>query len=293
MSINISRSEVAFVLVGGQGTRLRSLFPETPKPLVPLGGVAFLDRLLNKLAGAGFKHIFLLAGYLSEKFVPYDLKRIQNCTVHLVIEDRPLGSGGAVALGVEAMKNDLGSGDDAIIKDILIVNGDTWYGGDIGELLNSSYQSDYLLGVCHYEQADRYGLVELDKDRVIRSFHEKKVNSSGWVNSGYMVVANKILSTLTAESFSSLEKDVYPLFRGEACYLQGQFYDYGTPDSYRDINKMFWLEEARTFGKEFRNIIQDYLDGKMTTVECEKIASSLGSEQLIFVHELQRDPFLK
>ena len=54
----------AVVLVGGQGTRLRPLTYDTPKPMVPLFGVPFLERTIERLQRAGVAEVILAAGYL-------------------------------------------------------------------------------------------------------------------------------------------------------------------------------------------------------------------------------------
>ena len=54
----------AVVLVGGEGTRLRPLTLETPKPMVPIMNVPFLERTLQRLKEAGIDDVILPAGYL-------------------------------------------------------------------------------------------------------------------------------------------------------------------------------------------------------------------------------------
>jgi D-glycero-D-manno-heptose 1,7-bisphosphate phosphatase len=59
----------AVILAGGQGTRLRPLTNDLPKPLVAVNGTPFLDYLLNSLIGVGITHIVLLVGYKAEEIV--------------------------------------------------------------------------------------------------------------------------------------------------------------------------------------------------------------------------------
>src|ERR1700676_3558871 len=54
----------AVILVGGEGTRLRPLTYGTPKPMVPLFGVPFLERTLSRLHQDGIDDVILAAGYL-------------------------------------------------------------------------------------------------------------------------------------------------------------------------------------------------------------------------------------
>src|ERR1700733_15508850 len=61
----------AVVLVGGEGTRLRPLTLETPKPMVPVMNVPFLERTLRRLKEAGIDDVILPAGYLPEAITSY------------------------------------------------------------------------------------------------------------------------------------------------------------------------------------------------------------------------------
>ncbi len=58
----------AVILVGGYGARLHPITLETPKPLVEVAGVPFLNHILRKLKSSGVSNVILLAGYKSEKF---------------------------------------------------------------------------------------------------------------------------------------------------------------------------------------------------------------------------------
>ena len=61
----------AIVLVGGEGTRLRPLTYGTPKPMVPIMGVPFLARTLERLHHAGIRDVILPAGYMPQAIVDY------------------------------------------------------------------------------------------------------------------------------------------------------------------------------------------------------------------------------
>src|SRR5260221_14710437 len=61
-----SESTKAVLLVGGLGTRLRSVVPSTPKPLASVGDAAFLELLLQQLRCQGIRRSGLCTGYLAE-----------------------------------------------------------------------------------------------------------------------------------------------------------------------------------------------------------------------------------
>ena len=87
----------AVVLVGGEGTRLRPLTFETPKPMVPVMNVPFLERTLVRLKDAGIDDVILPAGYLPEAITSYFGDGSGSVsTIRYVIEETPLGTAGAL-----------------------------------------------------------------------------------------------------------------------------------------------------------------------------------------------------
>ena len=59
----------AVILCGGQGKRLNYLTKNTPKPLLKVNGIPFIEYLINNLSRHGIKEIILLCGYLGHKFI--------------------------------------------------------------------------------------------------------------------------------------------------------------------------------------------------------------------------------
>lgn len=87
----------AILLVGGQGTRLRPVTVNTPKPMVPAAGVPFLAHQIARAAAAGVTHIVMATCYLAEVFEPYFGDGSDfGITLEYVVEDEPLGTGGAI-----------------------------------------------------------------------------------------------------------------------------------------------------------------------------------------------------
>ncbi len=87
----------AVVLVGGEGTRLRPLTYGTPKPMVPIFGVPFLERTLSRLKHAGIDEAILAAGYLPQAIRDHfgDGSRL-GMRLTYVVESEPLGTAGAL-----------------------------------------------------------------------------------------------------------------------------------------------------------------------------------------------------
>ena len=59
------------IMAGGRGTRIAELFPDIPKPLIPVDGMPILEREIRLLASQGFKDLILTVGYLANKIIAY------------------------------------------------------------------------------------------------------------------------------------------------------------------------------------------------------------------------------
>lgn len=57
----------ALLLVGGLGTRLRSVVPSAPKPLASVGKKSFLELLIRQLKHQGIRRVILCTGYLADQ----------------------------------------------------------------------------------------------------------------------------------------------------------------------------------------------------------------------------------
>ena len=59
------------IMAGGRGTRIAELFPNIPKPLIPVDGMPILEREIRSLASQGFRDLILTVGYLADKIISY------------------------------------------------------------------------------------------------------------------------------------------------------------------------------------------------------------------------------
>ena len=117
----------AVVLVGGQGTRLRPLTLSAPKPMLPTAGVPFLEHMLSRIR-ARRDHAMSCSGtsYKAETFTEYfgDGSAF-GLDIEYVIEDVPLGTGGAIRNVAERLRADT----------VMVFNGDVLSGLDLTALL--------------------------------------------------------------------------------------------------------------------------------------------------------------
>jgi D-glycero-alpha-D-manno-heptose 1-phosphate guanylyltransferase len=231
----------AMILVGGLGTRLRSVVSDRPKPLAMVGDVPFLQILIDSLVHKGVRDFVLLAGYMSNMIESSIGSRYQRkLNVRFSLEERPLGTGGAV-------RNAAGFATDPT----LLVNGDTFFDADLGKLYDyhKGSKGEVTLSLLEVNDASRYGSVLVDSSGRITGFKEKAEGSSGvgLINGGLSFLSRDfILGLPEGESFS-MERDIYPSFvqTGKMFGLmqQAPFFDIGTPESYEAFQRFVNAEE--------------------------------------------------
>ena len=209
----------AIILVGGQGTRLRSVISDKPKPLAPIDGVPFLDYLLNQIENK-VSRIILAVGYMGDQVA--NLYR-DRCLISM--EKTPLGTGGAVCKALELVEGER----------FWVLNGDSYFDISFDEM--EKCEGDLIMACRHVDDVSRYGSVVIDKDAII-SFQEKQESlGSGWINGGIYLMGKKLFKDKSTQSPFSLEVDFFPtLLLSDKKVIaypgSGSFIDIGTPQSY-------------------------------------------------------------
>jgi D-glycero-alpha-D-manno-heptose 1-phosphate guanylyltransferase len=216
----------AIVLAGGFGTRLRQVVPDLPKPMAPIGGRPFLEILLSSLAHKGFKRVVLSLGYLSEKVIGHFGDKFADMELVYVIEDKPLGTGGAVRQALKFCNAD----------HVFVFNGDTYLDVETSqlEMLWLTHQVPVIVA-REVSDTARYGRLDTVDERVLR-FCEKGLAGRGLINAGCYVLPRTILEEFSGGDVFSLETD----FLAEAVTQQrfdvfvtkGQFIDIGIPEDF-------------------------------------------------------------
>lgn len=218
----------AIILAGGLGTRLRSVVKDLPKPMADICGRPFLSYLMDHLSAAGVDRALLSVGYRHEAVMGYFGHRYKDMPVEYVIEEKPLGTGGAIR---EALKS-AGEGD------FLVLNGDTFFNLSIEGLFRAHLEKRpaLTLSLKPMRDFDRYGSVVVE-DGMVKGFMEKAFVSSGYINAGVYAVNSSISRYLQnyGESFSFeadfLQKKADGL-KVAAFASDAYFIDIGIPEDY-------------------------------------------------------------
>jgi mannose-1-phosphate guanylyltransferase len=224
----------AVLLVGGRGTRLRPLTIATPKPMLPVAGVPFLQHQIAKLHDAGVDHIVLATSYRPEVFEDYfgDGSAF-GLRLDFVQEVEPLGTGGAIRNVADRLDGDV---DDPVV----ILNGDVLSGHDLAAQIRQHRDraADVTLHLVEVEDARAFGCVPVDRDGRVQAFLEKMPNPvSRWINAGAYVFRRGVIDTIPDGRPVSVERETFPglLDAGAVvfAYLETAYWlDLGTPAAF-------------------------------------------------------------
>jgi D-glycero-alpha-D-manno-heptose 1-phosphate guanylyltransferase len=216
------------VLCGGQGTRLKSVIQDIPKPMAPLKtGMPFLHFLLSKFHKQGITDFQLATGYQSAVIETYFKSHRTPFQVTIWNEDEPLGTGGAIRRILTELTAEY----------VLVVNGDSFFDLNIADFLAGAHrlQKDAVLALKLLTKGDRYGQVLLN-DSTICSFEEKRPFERGYINTGIYYLNRLSFLEHTKKGAFSLEKDYFEKHVRSGCFggiaQEGFFIDIGIPEDY-------------------------------------------------------------
>lgn len=225
----------AIVLVGGQGTRLRSVVPDMPKPLAPVSGRPFLTILLDRLVGEGVSRIILATGYMSERIESVIGSSWRNVPVEYSVETAPLGTGGAIRMATALLR---GNGAH-------VVNGDTFVDYSLASLEETVRTSGCAMGMVltAVDDTSRYGEVLVEGGRVSAFREKQEFTKPGMINAGaYFLTASAIAQFADATVFSMERDFLTPMVeRGAVAAFEdsGSFIDIGVPEDYFRAQELF------------------------------------------------------
>ena len=226
----------AIILVGGEGTRLRPLTLELPKPVVPVLDRPFLKFQLEMLRKAGIEDIVLCVAFRPEG-IRAVLGDGQDDGVRLtyVLEETPLGTGGAV-------KNAEGALGDRVV----VMNGDVLADMDLAAILRTheDARASATIVLHPVDNPSAYGLVETDPAGRVQRFIEKPNPdqiTTNRINAGLYVLETRTLSIMPKGEPYSIERGYFPTLIQSGEHVQsythsGYWIDIGTHQKYLQVH---------------------------------------------------------
>lgn len=222
----------AVILVGGEGTRLRPLTYNRPKPMVPILNRPFLEHMIEYLKGHDVTDIILALCYLPDRIREH-FGDGSDFGVRLtyVVEDCPLGTAGAV-------KNVERYLDGAFF----VFNGDVFTDLDLTEMMTCHQRmgATVTIALTPVDNPTIYGVVETSADGRVQRFVEKPGPdevTTNMINAGTYIIEPRALQWIPSNGFTMFESRVFPdlVGAGEGVYSHrsdAYWIDIGTPAKY-------------------------------------------------------------
>ncbi len=227
----------AVVLVGGFGTRLRPLTLSVPKPMLPVGHVAIIERLIENLVRGGVTEVTLALGFRPEPFMQaFPDGTCAGATLTYAVEPEPLDTGGAIRFAA------LFAGIDSTF---VVANGDVLTDLDVGALVHfhRSTGAEATLHLTPVEDPSAFGVVDQEPSGLVRRFIEKPppgTSPSNLINAGTYVFEPSVIARIPDGRKVSVEREIFPALVADqtlwAMATNDYWIDTGQPDLYLKAN---------------------------------------------------------
>jgi mannose-1-phosphate guanylyltransferase / phosphomannomutase len=226
----------AVVMAGGEGTRLRPLTSNQPKPMVPVVGKPCMEHILELLRRHGFEDVVVTVAFLPQAIRAYfrDGETL-GMNVEYSVEESPLGTAGSVRLA-----------SDALDETFLVISGDALTDIDLQELVafHQEREAAVTIALKSVENPLEFGIVVTDEDGRIERFLEKPSWGqvfSDTINTGIYVLEPEVLRHIPDDRPFDFSKELFPLLleMGRPMYgyvCDGYWQDIGNLDQYRQAN---------------------------------------------------------
>lgn len=258
----------AVIMAGGEGSRLRPLTCNRPKPMVPIANKPVMEHIIELLKKYGVRDIAVTLQYMPEKIKDYfGDGREYGVSLKYFTEDVPLGTAGSV-------KN----AEDFLDETFIVISGDALTDINLQEALefHKKNRSVATLVLKKVECPIEYGVVVTAPDGKIRRFLEKPSWGevfSDTVNTGIYVLSPEVLKYFEKGVVFDFSKDLFPILlkKEEPMYgfvTQDYWCDIGDLDAYvgvhtdildkkvnininaREIRQGVWASEGAVISKE-------------------------------------------
>ncbi|HEX3027270.1 MAG TPA: sugar phosphate nucleotidyltransferase [Clostridia bacterium] len=206
----------AVIMAGGEGTRLRPLTCDCPKPMARIVGRPILEYILDLLQQAGITEAAVTLKYLPRKITgAFPNSEYHGIRLRFFEEDKPLGTAGSV-------RNASGFLDE----DFVVISGDALCDFDLKAAFefHREKKSAATLLLSHVADPREYGLVVTSPSGAIRGFVEKP----GWaqavtdaVNTGIYIIHPDVLQLIPEGKNYDFAKDLFPLMLSRSMPVYG------------------------------------------------------------------------
>ncbi|MEV6982096.1 mannose-1-phosphate guanyltransferase [Sphaerisporangium sp. NPDC051017] len=223
----------AVVMAGGEGTRLRPMTANQPKPLLPVVNRPIMEHVLRLLKRHGFTETVVTVQFLAALVRNYfgDGDEL-GMSLHYATEEIPLGTAGSVKNAADKLRDER----------FLVISGDALTDVDLTDMIRFHEENGALvtIGLKRVPNPLEFGIIIVDEHGRVQRFLEKPTWGqvfSDTVNTGVYIMEPEVLDEVAPGTAVDWSGDVFPklLARGAPLYgyvASGYWEDVGTHESY-------------------------------------------------------------
>lgn len=243
---------LTIIMAGGRGTRISELFPDIPKPLIPIDGTPVLEREIISLKQQGFTDLILTVSHMADKLMDYfgDGEKL-GVKIEYFVEEIPLGNAGALY----KLRDRIGT------EPFLLLNADAVFDVDFNRMVEFHRSHGALVTLFTHPNSHPYdsGLIIVDEDNRVQTWlakeDERPTYYKNRVNAGLHVIDPKVLDMTAVDSDKvdkmneetgkivkvDLDRQILKPLSGKGvmfCYDSPEYVkDMGTPERFESVVK--------------------------------------------------------
>lgn len=238
------------IMAGGKGTRISELFPDIPKPMIPIEGIPVLEREIISLRNQGFTEMIFTVSYLADKIMNYFGDGSKwGVNIEYFEEKVPLGNAGALF----KLKEQLGT------EPFLLLNADAVFDVNFNKMVEYHKEKGGLVTLFTHPNSHPYdsGLLIAEENLAVKQWltkeDERPVYYKNRVNAGLHVIDPSVLELLDVdtEKIGTVDEKTGKVFKVDLdrqllkplqgsgrmfCYDSPEYVkDMGTPERYNAV----------------------------------------------------------
>src|ERR687894_1062422 len=240
----------AVIMAGGQGTRLRPLTSNQPKPMIPIVGVPCMEHIVNLLKEHGFTEIVVTLQFMPEEIQDYFGNGLDwGVSMSYSIEDVPAGTAGSVKLAEEHLEGER----------VLVISGDALTDCDLSRVVSFHEEkaAEATMVLKSVENPLDFGIVITEEDGRISRFLEKPAWGqvfSDTVNTGIYILEPSVMGEIPDPEAGEYDfsKELFPKLLEQ----DRRLYGFVTDAYWEDIGTL----------EQYASAQRDVLDGRVREV---------------------------
>lgn len=225
-----------FILAAGDGTRLRPLTYEIPKPLLPVGKTPIITYLVDLYLRNGVDDIKIgIQRSHLEDFYKWKATYFPGKNIELVVEPKPSGTFLPIVKKVNSKW---------FSEPIVVSNGDELKELNLKKMIDWHKRKGGFatVGLVKVKNPEAYGVALMKKDQIIEFIEKPENPPTQYINSGLYIMNPEIRNYFPGGAkFAMIENDLFPQLAKEGKLFgykwQGKWFDCGNWQRYETAIK--------------------------------------------------------